>query len=260
MTAADTRPDGPDLVKVAVRAAQAAGAAIRRLSVRPTGVAFKSTPTDPVTDADRAAESAVVELLAAERPQDGILAEEGTLRQSTTGLRWVVDPLDGTVNFLYQLPHYAVSIACEQAAGDSWRPVAGVVHDVLRDETFSAARGGGARLNETAISVNDPVDPESALVATGFAYSDASRTRQASMVAGLLPRIRDIRSTGSCALDMCWTAAGRNDGFYEDELARWDWSAGSLIVREAGGTVSPLRRGLIAAGPALHTFLRRALR
>jgi myo-inositol-1(or 4)-monophosphatase len=247
------------LLRLAARAAHRGGAELIRRAGAPTAVTFKSTATDPVSDADRAAEAAVVALLTRERPDDGLLGEEGTERAGTTGLRWVIDPLDGTVNYLYGIPHAAVSVACERRAGDGWKAVAGAVHDPARGETFTAALGAGARVNGVPLRVNDPVIPAAALVATGFAYGSASRARQAAVVAALLPRVRDIRSGGSAALELCWLAAGRLDAYYEDELARWDWAAGALIATEAGAVVTPLGTGVAAAGPALHPVLRSAL-
>ncbi len=153
----------------------------------------------------------------------------------------------------------AVSVACEQAHDGRWWALVGVVHDPFRDETFTAVRGGGARLGAESLSVNEPVQPAGALVATGFSYHAASRARQAAQLGALLPRVRDIRSYGSAALELCCTAMGRTDGYYEDELSRWDWAAGALIASEAGATVSPLGSGVICAGPTLYRFLRTAL-
>jgi len=244
-----------DLLDIAIRAAQRGAAEIAYRTGRATGIGYKSTTTDPVSDADRASESAIRELIIAERPHDGLLGEEGGDRPSDSGLRWVIDPLDGTVNYLYQIPHSAVSIACEKVDGADWLTIVGVVHDTSRGETFTAVRGGRAHLNGAEISVNETVDLSYALIATEFSYTSRSRARQAAVLADVLPRVRDIRSTGSSALDLCWTATGRCDGFYEDELSRWDWSAGALIVEEAGGTVSALGTGVVAAGSALHLDL-----
>ncbi|MDT0345108.1 inositol monophosphatase family protein [Streptomyces litchfieldiae] len=243
------------LLRLAVAAAHRGGAELTRRAGKATGVAFKSTATDPVSDADRASESAVVELLTRERPGDGLLGEEGAERAGDSGLRWVIDPLDGTVNYLYGIQHSAVSVACERWDGDGWRPEVGAVYDPARDETFSAALGAGAHMNGRPLAVNDPVAPAAALVATGFAYAAASRARQAAVVAELLPRVRDIRSGGSAALELCWVAVGRCDAYYEDELSRWDWAAGALIATEAGAVVTPLGSGVTAAGPALHAAL-----
>lgn len=247
------------LLDLGVRAARSGGAELLRRSGRVTGVGHKSSGTDPVTDADRAGEAAVVAAITAERPHDGLIGEEGAERAGTTRLRWVIDPLDGTVNYLYGRPQVAVSVACEQAHHGRWRALVGVVHDPFRDETFTAVRGGGARLGAEPLSVNEPVQAAGALVATGFSYHAASRARQAAQLGALLPRIRDIRSNGSAALELCWTAMGRTDGYYEDELSRWDWAAGALIASEAGASVSPLGSGVMSAGPTLYRFLRTAL-
>ena len=243
------------LLRLAVRAAHLGGAELARRRGRVTGVSYKSSATDPVTDADRAAEAAVVALLSRERPQDALLGEEGTRREGSSGLRWVLDPLDGTVNYTYGIPHSAVSIACERDEGGRWRALVGVVYDPAREETFAAARGAGATLDGEPLHVNDPVAPPTALVATGFSYAAASRARQADLVAGLLPRVRDIRSGGSAALDLCWLAAGRCDAYLEDELRPWDWAAGALIAAEAGASVTAFGDGILAAGPALHREL-----
>lgn len=243
------------LLDLAQRAAQAGAGELRSRAGRATGVEYKSTGTDPVSDADRAAEAAVVALIDAQRPDDGLFGEEGAARAGSTGLRWVIDPLDGTVNYLYGIPHSAVSVGCERAAADGWQAVVGVVLDVARGEAFTASAGGGARVNGRPLRVNDPVPLGAALINTGFSYSAGSRRRQAQVVAAVLPRARDIRRTGSAALDLCWVAAGRADGYYEDELNRWDWAAGALIAREAGAVVSTLGAGLVVSGPSLHPHL-----
>jgi myo-inositol-1(or 4)-monophosphatase len=243
------------LVDLAVRAAHAGGHELLARAGRITGVGHKSSGTDPVSDSDRASEQVIVGILAGERPADGLLGEEGADRPSASGTRWVVDPLDGTVNYLYGLPHTTVSIACQRADGDRWETLAGVVHDPARDETFAASRGGGAFLDGTPISVNRPAGLRRSLIATGFSYDAGSRARQARTLLELLPRARDIRSHGSAALELCWVAAGRCDGYYEDELAPWDLAAGALIAREAGALVSSLGSGVLAAEPALHDEL-----
>jgi myo-inositol-1(or 4)-monophosphatase len=252
--------DAGALLDLAVRAARRGRDQIARRDRPVRWVRHKSTATDPVTDADLASQTAITRLIVAERPGDGLLCEEGADRPADSGLRWVVDSLDGTVNHLYRIPHSAVSIACERLEEHGWRTIVAAVHDIPRGETFTAVRGRGALLDESVIVVNDPVALPSALIATEFSYDSRSRSRQASVLAAVLPRARDIRSSGSSALDLCWTAAGRCDGFYEDELSRWDWSAGALIVEEAGGLVSALDSGVVAAGPALHRELRAVLR
>ena len=249
-----TEPD--DLVRLALEAAAAAGQLLldRQAGIRQA--ATKSSLTDPVTEADRAAERLVVGTIRTARPADAVFAEEGTRLAGTSGLRWVIDPLDGTVNYLYRRPGWAVSIAVEDAAG----ALAGAVVDPLHEEAFHAVRGHGAYLNGQRLRVTDPVPSGTALLGTGFSYTPDARRRQARLMAGLLPLVRDIRRTGTCAGDLCALAAGRMDAFLEDELSPWDWAAGALIAREAGAVVTPLRPdttnpGLLAAGPALHAEL-----
>jgi myo-inositol-1(or 4)-monophosphatase len=214
------------------------------------GLERKSSVTDPVSDADRAAEEAIGELLAAERPDDGLLAEEGSRAETASGRRWVVDPLDGTVNFLYGIPSWCVSVALQDEDGGA----VGVVHDPLRDETFRAARGGGSSLNGTPLHVRERDDLSRALVATGFGYDRQRREMQAEVLRRVLPRVRDIRRAGAAALDLSWLAAGRLDGYWERGLSAWDWAAGRLLVEEAGGAVAELPGdpfGLAAANSVL---------
>jgi myo-inositol-1(or 4)-monophosphatase len=219
------------------------------------GVEVKSTATDMVSDADREAEVAISDLLGRERPDDALVGEEGAGEGGSSGRRWVVDPLDGTTNYLYGFPAWCVSVALEDAEGG----LAGVVHDPWRGETFRAARGAGAELDGRPIRVRDHDDLATALVATGFGYDAERRAAQAEVLRRVLPRIRDIRRAGAAALDLCWLAAGRLDGYYERGLNPWDWAAGSLIVTEAGGRVEELRGepfGLVAGGPRLVDPLR----
>jgi myo-inositol-1(or 4)-monophosphatase len=200
----------------------------------------KSTDTDVVTHMDRAAEALLLDRLLGARPADGILGEEGAAIDGTSGVRWIVDPLDGTVNYLYGLPHWAVSVAA-QIDGES---VVGVVCAPALGETYVAIRGGGAKLidarGEHDLRCNDTADLAQALVGTGFGYSSSRRRAQASVVAAALPLVRDIRRFGACAIDMSWGAAGRLDAYYERGPHPWDHAAGSLIVREAGGVVGGL--------------------
>jgi myo-inositol-1(or 4)-monophosphatase len=210
----------------------------------------KSSSTDMVSEADRAAEEAIAELLRAERPDDALVGEEGSGDEGTSGRRWVVDPLDGTTNYLYRFPAWGVSVALEDADGG----LAGVVHDPLGGETFRAARGAGADLNGDPIQVNDHDDLATALVATGFGYDADVRAGQAELLRTVLPRVRDIRRAGAAALDLCSVACGRLDGYFERGVNHWDYAAGALIVQEAGGATRPLsggRAGLAAAGPRL---------
>jgi len=254
-------PAASDLAELAAEVARAAGALLLARAGSALAVTTKSSGTDPVTEADRAAEALLVDALLRARPDDGLLGEEGADRAGTTGLRWVVDPLDGTVNYLYGLPGWTVSVACEQREGDGWRGIAGAVHHPPADETFRAWRGGGAWSGERRLGVNDPVALDRALVATGFGYLPEVRARQAAVAAALLPRVRDLRRIGSAALDLCLVAAGRVDAYYEDSCSRWDWAAGAVVASEAGAVVTPLASpegavGALAAGPALHAALR----
>jgi fructose-1,6-bisphosphatase/inositol monophosphatase family enzyme len=203
-----------------------------------------------VSDADRDAEQAIAALLARERPDDGLLSEEGAASEVVSGRRWVVDPLDGTTNYLYGYPAWAVSVALEDGAGT----LVGVVHDPVRDETFAAERGHGARLGDDPIRVSGLETIETALVATGFGYDPERRAWQAQMLTRVLPRVRDIRRGGAAAIDLCWVACGRLDAYYEYGLQPWDWAAGALIVREAGGQTKRMEgdpAGLVAGPPAL---------
>ena len=203
-----------------------------------------------VSEADREAEAAIAALLRAERPDDGLVGEEGSDETGASGRRWVVDPLDGTTNYLYRFPAWAVSVALEDEQGG----LVGVVHDPLAGETFRAARGGGADLNGDAIRVRDQDRLDTALIATGFGYDPDIRAGQAELLRSIVPKVRDIRRAGAAALDLCFVAAGRLDGYYERGINHWDYAAGALIVREAGGHVLPLeggRFGLAAAGPRL---------
>jgi myo-inositol-1(or 4)-monophosphatase len=242
------------LLELAVRAARAAGALlVERFHGAASGVSTKSSQTDPVSDADRDAETVIVGLLRSERPGDAVVGEEGAGAAGESGLEWIVDPLDGTVNFLYGIPQWAVSIACRDAGGT----LAAVVLDPVRDETFSAVRDGGCSLDGIALRIAEAPPLARALVATGFSYLAAERELQTALFARVLPRARDVRRAGSAALDLAWVAAGRLDAFYEHGLAEWDHAAGDLLVREAGGVVrslpasNGLRSGVLAASAGL---------
>jgi myo-inositol-1(or 4)-monophosphatase len=246
--------DPETLLDLATSTAREAGALLRD---RPEHLVAdaKSSPTDAVTVMDRAAERLILERLMAARPDDGVVAEEGGSHAGTSDVRWYVDPLDGTVNYLYALPQYAVSIAAE-AAGEM---VAGAVYDVVKDELFAATAGGGATLNGRAIRCTSQSDPAMSLVATGFSYAAETRAAQARVLTHVLPRVRDIRRLGSAALDLCALAAGRVDAYFEAELHPWDWAAASLIAGEAGARVAglgghPPGQGVtLAANPSLFT-------
>jgi myo-inositol-1(or 4)-monophosphatase len=242
------------LLVVARAAAEAAAVELReRFGEQARGVRTKSTPTDLVSDADLAAERAIRAVLAERRPGDSILAEEGG---ETAGgeLRWVVDPLDGTINYLFGIPAYAVSIACEDASGT----IAGVVLDPSRDECFEATRSGPSTLNGEPFEGPDRADSLGvAMVATGFGYDPAVRARQADVLLKVLPRVRDIRRVGAAALDLCWAACGRVDAYYERGVNAWDVAAGGLIATRAGLEVRDLAAaendpaGTVAAPAAL---------
>jgi myo-inositol-1(or 4)-monophosphatase len=229
-------PDENELLDVAHEAAAAAaGELTRRFGGVAEGVRTKSTPTDPASEADLAAETAIRRVLARRRPDDAVLGEEG----GETGrgeLRWLVDPLDGTVNFLFGIPAFAVSVACEGAAG----AIAGVVLDPVREECFAATRAGPATLNGRPIRGSRRAELATALVATGFGYDARVRARQAEVVSRLLPRARDIRRFGSAALDLAWCACGRWDAYYERGVHTWDVAAGALIASRAGLEVRDL--------------------
>jgi myo-inositol-1(or 4)-monophosphatase len=213
------------------------------------------------SDADRDAEALIKDLLAAERPADGLLAEEGSQADGASGRRWVVDPLDGTTNYLYRFPAWVVSVALEDAdtpSGSTGGGLVGVVHDPLRRETFTAVRGEGARLNGVEIAVSGAQQLDTALIGTGFGYAAERRAEQAEVALRVLPRVRDIRRAGAAALDLCMVACGRLDGYYERGLNAWDWSAGALIASEAGAAVLPLPGepfGLAVASAAIAAEL-----
>ena len=202
-----------------------------------------------VSEMDRASERLIGDALRAARPDDGFLGEEGTSAAGASGVRWVFDPLDGTTNYLYGFPTWAVSIAAEVDG----RAVVGVVHDPLHAETFTAVRGAGAWCNGRVLRVTGAPELATALVGTGFSYDAAQRGRQAALLARVLPAVRDIRRAGAAALDLCWVALGRLDAFYEWGLAPWDRAAGSLVASEAGAIVDTLPDGTqVAAPPHLY--------
>ena len=254
-------------MRVAVDAARTGGSALlSRWERRSAGLQTKTTGTDIVLDADRAAEALVVKTLRATYPNDAIIAEEGSgAGAQASGFRWFGDPLDGTVNYLYGIPHFAVAIACEDGEG----LLAAVVFDPSRDELFTAVRGQGAWLRTQRLEVSAPRDLANSLVATGFAYDAEARAEQARILNGVLPRVRDIRRFGSAQLDLAWTAAGRFDGYFKSVDKPWDWKAGALLVTEAGGRVIELPQArpgqphIAASAPGIHddlvSLLRRAV-
>lgn len=235
--------DPKELLELAVRLAAEAGRLLVEDRPRDLGVAeTKSSPTDIVTVMDQRSEKLIVEGILAERPDDGILGEEGSERAGTSGVRWVIDPVDGTVNYLYELPMWAVSIGVE-IDGET---AAGVVEIPMLRERFTALRGHGAFRNGEPIrafsaqSEGKPVPLERALVATGFGYAAQRRAVQGAIVAELMPLVRDIRRGGSAAIDLCSVACGRVDAYYERGAKPWDLAAGALIAQEAGAMVGGL--------------------
>lgn len=227
-------------------------------------VRTKSTPTDPVTVVDTETERWLRERLAVLRPGEHVLGEEeGGQQVGRAGLSWVLDPIDGTVNFVYGIPAYAVSVAV-QLDGQS---IAGAVAHVSAGAVYSAALGGGAHVRQdgvtTPLRCSAVDDLSMTLVGTGFSYSHEARGRQARVLAEILPVVRDMRRLGSCALDLCMVAAGQLDAYYEDGVHVWDWAAAALIAAEAGATVwLPTGAGggkVMAAAPGVATALREAL-
>jgi len=228
-------PTNGELADLALSAARAAAELVRERALgHVTVAATKSSDVDVVTEADRASEALIRAHLSAARPGDGFLGEEGDDVPSRTGVRWIVDPIDGTVNFLYGIPQYAISIAAR--IGDE--VVAGVVVDVVKGETFTATRGGGAHLDGRAIAVRDVVPLAQRLVITGFSYERDTRMAQAAAVHELLGRVRDVRRLGSAALDLCYVGCGRADAYVEEGLNEWDLAAGGLVAEESGARLA----------------------
>jgi myo-inositol-1(or 4)-monophosphatase len=252
-------PDPAELLELASSAAQEAAELLLSRHGAAAVVETKSSPTDVVTEMDGAAEELIRQRILAVRPGDAILGEEGGQTGADSQVRWIVDPLDGTVNYLYGLPDWAVSIAAEV----SGTVVAGVVCAPLQRNTYKATAGGGAWLHSgwrpapVPLSCNAAVDLADALVATGFSYTAAQRAAQGAVVAQVLPRVRDIRRAGAAAIDLCSLAAGRVDAYYESGVHYWDIAAGGLIAREAGAHVAGLHGRdagqalTLAASPAL---------
>jgi myo-inositol-1(or 4)-monophosphatase len=281
--AGDTQPPlAETLLEVAIEAATTAGTLLaeRVRNGVERQVSSKSTPTDLVSEADLASERAIRELLAARRPHDGFVGEEGDHVEGTSGLSWVVDPLDGTVNFLFGLPQWCVSVAVRDAQGTI---LAGAIHDPSREQLFGATRGaratpttgpaGTAELGDARATLTGPEgttelgddhalrsrasELASAMVATGFAYDARVRAAQAQVLARVIPRVRDIRRFGSAALDLAWTAAGRYDAYFERTVKPWDIAAGTLLCEAVGLRVVELPEhedlpwGILVAPPAL---------
>nr|WP_308129252.1 inositol monophosphatase family protein [Actinoplanes polyasparticus] len=263
-SAASTPSTPGALLGLAVRVAREAAATARRMRAEAIGdVQTKSTATDVVTAADKAVERQVIEALRAARPDDDVLGEEyGTSATSaTSAVRWILDPIDGTVNYLYGLPQYAVSLAAELEGV----VVAGVVVNAANDDEWTATLGGGAWRGEKRLHGSAPGSLSQTLVGTGFGYDARRREHQGRVLAGLITQVRDIRRFGSAALDLCAVAEGTLDAYYEKGLNPWDWAAGGLVATEAGivvsglGGVAPGIDMLIAAPPAVHGPLHDAL-
>lgn len=250
----------PDLL-LAYEVALAAG---KSLLERPAVLDLdaKSTPTDIVTQMDKSAEALIVEALVNARPNDGLLGEEGAQRDAASGRTWIIDPIDGTINYLYELPFWCVSIGLHTSDGQG---LVGVVHAPALDTTWLAAKNQGAWIIERGhhrpIQVSDQSDLAMSLMGTGFGYSSARRTSQARVLNSILPNVRDIRRLGSCALDLCLVAQGVLDGYYERGVHAWDHAAGSVIAREAGALIGGLRgqgegnEMLVATNPYIYDEL-----
>jgi len=249
-----------DDLHVAMSAARAGAEIVKKHFGTATETRYKSK-FDPVTAVDQAAEAAILDVLHSARPDDEVIAEEsgGSVHP---GRHWIVDPLDGTVNFVHSIPHVSVSVALH----DGEHGLVGVVYDPLREEIFTATRGGGARLNGRVISASDTTELEKAIVATGFPYNhDEYADSLAVVLREVLVRVNGIRRYGSAALDLAWVAAGRFDAYWEFGLKPWDVAAGMIIVREAGGTVTdpygrpstPMMGLVVSSNGKIHDPLRR---
>jgi myo-inositol-1(or 4)-monophosphatase len=256
---ADRKVEEAELLEIAVGVAREAGALLLKRfdGGRERALASKSTPTDLVSEADLASERLIRERLAETRPADGFLGEEGGGKDGSSGLTWVVDPLDGTINFLFSIPQWCVSVAVADTRGS----LVGAIFDPCRDELFTATRDGDPMLNGAPIVASERADLASAMVATGFAYDADVRAAQADVFARLIPRVRDIRRFGSAALDLAWTATGRYDAYFERTVKPWDIAAGTLVCERAGLSVVELPErdglpfGVMAAVPALSREL-----
>jgi myo-inositol-1(or 4)-monophosphatase len=223
----------------------------------------KSGVFDFATQMDHESEKLIVAEILTARPDDGLIGEEGANRESKSGVTWVIDPIDGTVNYLYDIPGWCISIAAKDKDGG----LVGVVYSPATQSLWKACRGGGAFLNGNPIKCNDPVSLDRALVGSGFAYDIEKRKIQAALVARLLPQIRDLRRLGACAVDICHVASGSLDAYFEAGVNEWDYAAAGLIATEAGATISidsgiwnGEKNMVIVAGPALHPALSAQIR
>jgi myo-inositol-1(or 4)-monophosphatase len=258
MTISDVDPH--ELLALARRAAVEAGSMVKETPARSLRASTKSSPTDFVTEMDHASEQLILKIILTARPADGLIGEEGASKSSQSGISWLIDPIDGTTNYLRGIPNFSVSIAA--AAED--QTVVGVVYDPTQGEVFTAIRNRGATLNNTPITCSATPLPES-IIGTGFSYSSAQRARQAELLRTVLPAVGDIRRPGSAAVSLCWVACGRLDAFYEAGLQPWDFAAGSLIALEAGADVQSAERDkadgnlIIASAPTVTEGLRQLL-
>ena len=261
-----------ELLDIARTIALEAGELIaRRRSEGVTIADTKSTSIDVVTFADRECEEFVKARLAELRPEDGFYGEEGGDSTGTSGLTWIVDPIDGTVNYLYGIPQFAVSIAVVEGIPDpgTWKQLAGAVFNPMNDDLYFASLGGGAFRTHAGVTQKLAVNQETllahTLLATGFAYSSELRAEQAEVLTRILPAVRDIRRAGAASLDLCAVAAGKLDAYYERDTKPWDYAAGSLVLREAGGVVGGLggapegRDMLLAANTHLFSQIEKLL-
>ncbi|HEU5223866.1 MAG TPA: inositol monophosphatase family protein [Candidatus Lumbricidophila sp.] len=262
-------PSPHELRDIALHIAQRAAAFAQSERARGVEVAAtKSSPVDIVTQVDRDTETLIRDEILAVRPNDGFFGEEHDRRSGTSGLTWVVDPIDGTVNFLYGIPAWSVSIAVVDSGDDptTWRALAGAVVCPVLGESYDAYLDGGARRNGEPIAVNTNVPLSQALIGTGFAYAAETRREQAAVLAQLLGQVRDIRRIGAASLDLCGVASGRLDAYFERSLKPWDHAAGALIAREAGAFVTGVDGGpegedlIVVAGWDLSDPLRELLR
>ncbi len=251
----DQSPTPHELEAIAVEAASAGARTVRVAAGELGAIRTKSSPTDPVTSLDLAAERAIRTVLAERSPGSTVLGEEHGQSGGSSGVGWIVDPIDGTVNLTYDLPVMSVSVAATLAG----RVVAGAVVDVLRPEVFSAHLNGGARLDGRRLQVSGATDLARSLIGTGFAYTPEGRAREAAVLARVLPAARDIRCFGSAALNLCWVGCGRLDGFYQRDMKIWDYAAGELIAAEGGAALlqpGPGNRQLMVASAApIHESL-----
>jgi fructose-1,6-bisphosphatase/inositol monophosphatase family enzyme len=246
-----------ELEAIAIEAASEGARVVHAAAGDLGTVQSKSTPTDPVTSLDIAAERAIRTVLSARAPDSSVLGEEGGATGGTSNVGWVVDPIDGTVNLTYGLPVMSVSVA----ATIENEVVAGAVVDILRGDVFSAAGGAGARLDGSAIEPSPRTELAASLIGTGFSYLPEGRAAEAGYLARVLPAGRDIRCFGSAALNLCWVGCGRLDGFYQRNMQHWDFAAGQIIAVEAGAAVTRPRpengQLMVASGPGIHAELVR---